>query len=286
LEAFEKALAAEAGVSGIVVKSDKSAISVVATDGFNTQWRMPKPVEPCFAKGSVFAVDVSSFNTEERASLYHSVQTMRLGQYTGAGLGRICIAPITDEEKLAVITPDIDPPAYIVTSSSLFDEKWKESLLMQANEAVKHKALTATENWGYFKKIKECLEECLKNSKSVVRFFMDSVKQSGSFEEIELSFGKYSNRQDERGDTTEKEKLYKNLMEAIKPDGSLNLSDTAEKHIGHWIDAQQDIALKVWIYENTRESEPIAQETLFSFYQILLTQTCLRVLSDARRGKK
>jgi len=285
LEAFEKALAA-AGVSGLSVIRDKSAISVTSADGFNTQWRMPKPVEPCFAKGSVFALDVSRLDAEGRASLYQSIQTMRLGQYSGSGLGRICIAPIIDEDEFIVITPDIAAPAYTATDSPLFDEKWKESLIMQANKAVKLKALTETENWAYFKKIEECLNECLKKSKSVVRFFMDSVRKAGSFEDIELSLGEYSDRQDGRGDIAEKEKLYKNIMEAIKPDGSRNLSDTAEKQIGHWIDSQQDTALKVWIQENIGESGHRVPKALFSFYQILLTQTCLRVLSDARRVKK
>ena len=282
LEAFEKAVRAETGSSGISIIPDKSTISVDYTDGFNTQWRMPKPVEPCFVKGSVFALDVSGVDIKERKPLYSSIQTMRLGQYTSAGLGRICIAPIIDEEEFAFIAPDITSPDYKGTECLQFDEMWKESLLMQTNEAVKRKVLSVAESWRYCKIIRECL---IKSSKSVVRFLMYTIRKATSFEEIESSLGKYADRQKERGDLAEDDKPYTNLVKAIKPDGSLNLCGVAGKQIGYWIDTQQDIAVKVWKTENIKESEPIAPEALLAIYKIILVQTCLSVLAE-RRGKR
>ena len=276
LNALLSELKEKTGFQELLIKNE-TTVNLSKTDGFNAKWCMPKPVERCFAKGSVIALDVSGIkNKNDRKELYYSLRSLSLGQYAGIGLGQVCIAPISEYESFNVDNEYKKQEEPHVKNFDAFKKYWRDLMRSQVYSTLKHVVLSQAMSLKHFSEIYICLNRI---SKSIVNFLLETIEKTECFTELESELEYYAQREENRGDKSKDTIPYSDLLETLKNDPKSSLTKTALETTKSWSVRSQSPALKMWLIECKENPEE-----WFIIYKKLIIQICKRVLAE-RRGE-
>jgi len=218
IDALLAELSAKTGVSGFKHVAERSTIEQTLSDGFNMRWRAPKPVERCLSKGSVIALCVGGLSDDSRKTLLSKLcdPNLRLGHNCEVGLGKVCIAPISDYSEFIVKDYERKETVEDLADDELtkkWNDLWSAALRRKAHAELKRNTLTEIISFGYLKNLYDFMRygEAAKN---LIIFLKDCLINAEDFEKLEELL-RIPVEKKESGKSDRTEKPYTKLLDKV-----------------------------------------------------------------------
>lgn len=288
LDAFLQELCDKAELSGdkLSICLEKTTVAASVHSGFNSRWRMPKPVAGGLARGSVITLDVSKLSKKERHSLLDSLAALTLGEHTESGYGRVGLAPVISHEVLRVQEEKDIPDAQEKTAANVsavgeakFLPKWSRLEEKLAKRELRQVILNSEEKFPttYIENVYRVLRKG--TSKSALTFLSNLAQGIEGLADIEQGFKHPLEKEAAAAIVKEKEKEtkpYTKLYEVLKS-GASSLSEAAESLRCTLKKSALPLPVRRWANISKDSAE---------IWKYIVAQVCIRAMHDRRGDAK